>query len=377
MKSRHWGTLLGMLAFASLGFSAGCGEDAADPPATGGTAGTAGSSGSAGAAGAAVVNDCDDEASCKEKYGTKPGEGAEPPAAPADAPAAGEDLVHALSKLYVGETDRGGNVSIDAWKDIGFDIDGWTSTAKQGFHCKPASGAKAADIRVDGNKGIDNSFGKHIVLGILATLIANPSNSTSLAVKKGGKTVLLDLGSIGTAANYSNAPARWLRVGGQGEAPSGDWSSFPWPPFQGSTLLLSGAYLAQNIWVSGEVEEVVLTVSFDGFSMRIPVKRPRVSIDLKDRENGRGGQLGGIVSTTELVAEMKLLAKNVSSSFCNEHFALGIIETIHQASDILLDGTQDPDKECDGISLGVGFESRATSLGSAVVEAPTPDPCAP
>jgi hypothetical protein len=109
--------------------------------------------------------------------------------------------------------------------------------------------------------------------------------------------------------------------------------------------------------------------------MRIPVKRPRVSIDLKDRENGRGGQLGGIVSTTELVAEMKLLAKNVSSSFCNEHFALGIIETIHQASDILLDGTQDPEKVCDGISLGMGFESRATSLGSEVVEAPTPDPC--
>jgi hypothetical protein len=273
--------------------------------------------------------------------------------------------------------DTQGNVTMEAWKDYGFDLDGWSSAAGQGFHCKPAWGAKAADIRVDGNKGIDNSFGKHIVLGILATLIANPSNSTSLAVKKGGKTVLLDLGSIGTAANYSNAPARWLRVGGQGEAPSGDWSSFPWPPFQGSTLLLSGAYLAQNIWVSGEVEEVVLTVSFDGFSMRIPVKRPRVSIDLKDRENGRGGQLGGIVSTTELVAEMKLLAKNVSSSFCNEHFALGIIETIHQASDILLDGTQDPDKECDGISLGVGFESRATSLGSAVVEAPTPDPCAP
>ena len=36
-----------------------------------------------------------------------------------------------------------------------------------------------------------------------------------------------------------------------------------------------------------------------------------------------------------------------------------------QASDIMQDGTQDPTKTCDGISIGIGFEARVVQLGAA------------
>jgi hypothetical protein len=317
---------------------------------------------------------CITEQECAS-FKTPPGQGVPPPPDGGGAPDGPAPLRHVVSRWFFGELEFEGGVSIDAWKDYGFDLDGWSSTAKQGFHCKPASGAKATDIRADGNKGIDNSFGKNIVNGILATLISNPSDEASSAVEQGGKTILLDLGNLGAAASYSNAPAQWLRVSGEGEAPSGDWSSFAWRPFQGSTTPLSGAYLAQNVWVSGEAKEVVVTLELFGFPLKLPIQRARVSVDLKNRKKGVGGQLGGIVSTEDMTLQIKLFVENLGSNFCSSSALEGVLESVRQASDILLDGTQDPEKVCDGISLGMGFESRATSLGSEVVEAPTPDPC--
>jgi hypothetical protein len=48
---------------------------------------------------------------------------------------------------------------------------------------------------------------------------------------------------------------------------------------------------------------------------------------------------------------------------------------IGQASDILQDGTQDPTKTCDGITIGLGFEADAVLLGPAVPPPPPPIVC--
>ena len=47
-----------------------------------------------------------------------------------------------------------------------------------------------------------------------------------------------------------------------------------------------------------------------------------------------------------------------------------IIEQVKRASDIMVDGTQDPTKTCDGISVGLGFEAQAGALGNPVVVLP-------
>ena len=49
---------------------------------------------------------------------------------------------------------------------------------------------------------------------------------------------------------------------------------------------------------------------------------------------------------------------------------------IAQASDILTDGTQDPTKPCDGISIGLGFDGALVQLGTPVAPPPPPtNPC--
>jgi hypothetical protein len=52
------------------------------------------------------------------------------------------------------------------------------------------------------------------------------------------------------------------------------------------------------------------------------------------------------------------------------------MKQIREASDMMQDGTQDPAKECDGISIGLGFEMTRVVIGTASPPvAPPPDPC--
>lgn len=53
-----------------------------------------------------------------------------------------------------------------------------------------------------------------------------------------------------------------------------------------------------------------------------------------------------------------------------------IFTQIAQTSDIMQDGTQDPTKTCDGISIGLGFEASVVQLGPMVPAVTMPDPCA-
>ncbi len=45
-------------------------------------------------------------------------------------------------------------------------------------------------------------------------------------------------------------------------------------------------------------------------------------------------------------------------------------DTLRQASDIMVDGSQEPNKICNGISIGIGFEAKRAGIGG--VSAPQP-----
>lgn len=72
------------------------------------------------------------------------------------------------------------------------------------------------------------------------------------------------------------------------------------------------------------------------------------------------------------------MAGSLNPSLCPPSATFeSIAQQIRQASDILADGTQDPGVTCNGISIGLGFEAEAATLG-VVFDAPVPpDPCNP
>ena len=168
--------------------------------------------------------------------------------------------------------------------------------------------------------------------------------------------------------------------------PAEDWSKYQWHPFSNTVLpdgtpsaKLVGAYLSDQVWVSGEPTTLRLQLAFEaGLVIPVQVQQARVVVNLTDRAKGTAGVVGGILATGELVDTFKKLAGFINTQFCGESpILLGLMAQVEQASDILIDGTQDPEKECDGISIGLGFESRATRLGEKVEPKTPPDPCAP
>ena len=86
--------------------------------------------------------------------------------------------------------------------------------------------------------------------------------------------------------------------------------------------------------------------------------------------------LGGVIPTSELVGQSKAKAALISTSLCDGSALQTIIDAIRAASDIMQDGTQDPTKVCDGISIGYAFEVKPVQLGAVKdKQAPLPDPC--
>jgi hypothetical protein len=88
------------------------------------------------------------------------------------------------------------------------------------------------------------------------------------------------------------------------------------------------------------------------------------------------GMLSGVLATKELEEAVAKMAQALSSELCSGSTIDSIKQSIRQGSDIMKDGTQDPAKECDGISVGIGFEAvRVTLAGVAPKASPSPSPC--
>src|SRR5580693_7852560 len=87
---------------------------------------------------------------------TGTGGGTEPPALPTTGGATTSTTARtfALYQLYLGGTDRQGNVNQNAWKAYGYDLDHETTTAQSTNVCTQAAGAQKSE-QADGNNGID------------------------------------------------------------------------------------------------------------------------------------------------------------------------------------------------------------------------------
>ena len=69
-------------------------------------------------------------------------------------------------------------------------------------------------------------------------------------------------------------------------------------------------------------------------------------------------------------------AARTSSSFCSGSTIEALLAQIRQAADILVDGSQDPAKACNGISIGIGFDAVPATIGETLKDpTPLPNPC--
>jgi hypothetical protein len=309
-----------------------------------------------------------------------------PPARGPDKPGDGEGVVLAVDKLFLGESDREGNEDKNAWKEFGYNLDGKISSAGSTGLCKPVGTATASTVYPDGNQGIDNSFGKNIVT-IIHGLAPNPSTEINNSIAEGSFTLMLSLENLGAEADYNPITGRLYVGASMGAAPKWDGTDM-WPivpeflndptDVKSSKVVFDKSYLVQNTWVSGSNSTLNLSIAVAGYSLTLPISNAVITMDLQeDHKGAMNGTIAGILPTEQLISELKKIIGSLGSNLCSGSTVEGILNQIRQASDILTDGTQDPNKTCDGISVGIGFTAKQVKLGSvAEPAAPAEDPCA-
>jgi hypothetical protein len=317
-----------------------------------------------------------------------------PPGPPMAAVPTGEPpAIQAVSKLFLGDTDRTGAASHDAWKSYGFDLDGVRSTEANPLHCQAVAGAKKKDIREDGEGGIDNSFGRNIV-DIIKGISSDPSTRADLSIQQGSFSLLLALDQLGTSTDYTGIQTRLFVVQGPTNQ---DGESLPptptqlasgtytWHPFAeqltpdgAARTVFPASYLVGDTLVSSVARsEISIELPIAGVRLPVVVHQAWLSVKLApDHRSGTEGNLGGILDTEEFLASFQKFAGTINTGLCTVSTLDSLTTQLRQASDILRDSTQDPTKVCDGISIGLGFATGGAVLGDPAPPTPaTPNPC--
>lgn len=311
-----------------------------------------------------------------------------PPTPPA-ACTSGSEIVLAMDHIFLGDTDRDGAPNpTNGWKQYGFDIDQLVSTKESTNLCKPKLGAPPVVVYPDGAEGRDNSFGKN-VLPIVLGLDAYATIGTNDAILKGQLTHLVQIDEFEPVSTCST-PLRVFLGAPLGKPPlwngSDVWSIDPSSltnaadPKSAKWSVEDG--VVENATVSGRSGGTIdlLVIFSGGLPLRLHVHDARISfvVELGSSLTVTRGDIGGVLDPEELVSDLVQLAGTFDPSLCDPSSPTmaSITNQIRQASDILLDGKQDPNKECNGISIGVGFTMKLASLGGvAKPSPPVPNPC--
>jgi hypothetical protein len=309
----------------------------------------------------------------------------------------GDGTVLAIPKLYLGDTDRMGNPSSTAWKIYGYDLDGLISTKTSTDLCKPAAGAKPGAVYEDGDNGIDNSFGK-IILPIVTSLSMDASTQINQSLDEGAFTIMLDIEKLGTGDNYNPLTtklyggAKFVDAMGMDALPKWDGTDM-WPvvpellnggDVNNPIVQFPNSYVTKDpksgarTWVSGGKATIKLNLSVAGFTLGLDINSALISAEIPSgNKKATNGTIAGIINTEQLISELAKIAGSFDKNLCPPSSTFdSIAQEIRQASDILSDGSQDPEKTCDGISIGLGFDSDQVQLGKVADPAMAqPDPC--
>lgn len=295
---------------------------------------------------------------------TTPGQPPDPPSGAA-ATTSTDARTFAVTSFTLGDLDRSGNVNPDAWKSLGYDIDR-QATNTDGDLAKMCQRTGSLAVVQDGENGIDNSFGHNIV-----TLINNVSGSASKnltqAAIDGRFTLLVQVKGLTDDAAQTNTGLNgtvFFATPFGGDPDSGIRPTFTpaddWPYRNDTQVDLPNAYVVKSEFVNGAgTGEFPLALALAGTTVLLTVHHGTISFTHDPANQALvKGTIAGVVDTQKLVDSMDALASRFTPPIC-PGTALSIIKAaIASSSDILSDGTQDPAKPCDGISIGIGFEAK-------------------
>lgn len=300
------------------------------------------------------------------------------------------------------------NISLDQsgdrWRRFGLDLDGMnTATVDDPAECVAADGNPV----LDGEKGIDNSFGQNVlptVVGLIACLEDNIALNQGL----GFGTVLLRLREWNGTPNDAKVDvsvlsavdgtslddvsgltwggpdgATLMQPGGSGQAPPPAWDGQD-VFFADPSSLVAGQLSHPLVWkTDAYIRDGRVVLPVDTAATFVFLTGPgsfSISVDgflLADiSEDGQvleKGLLAGRFSAGELVATLGPLG------ICNETLRQSVTTLLTNNLDVRIDPALGaPDEPCTATSIAFSFQGIRAQLAQTIapVELPIPDPCA-
>jgi hypothetical protein len=318
---------------------------------------------------------------------------------------------YAVHKLYLGDTDRLGVTNPNAWRALGYDLDGKITTQSSTDVCTLSAGASKS-VQIDGEGGIDNSWGANI-MPILGTLDSTFSQTENNVIQSGGGSPLFYVvGFDDSAGNMTSATGLFGAVlaganypmAHGGMAPPWDLNTH-WPiapeslncfpsggtdscttstdPIMAADVKFPDAFQTHGTFVNGTASSLTLQLAIGGNLMVLNLHSAIVTFDPQMPGAVTNGTIAGAIDTQELIAAIKQVAGHISTSLCSGSAFQSIASQIQQTSDITLSGdtvSNSPGSTCNALSIGLGFDATEIALPTgadiAAPQPPGPDPCA-
>ncbi|MBI2390349.1 MAG: hypothetical protein HYV09_12235 [Deltaproteobacteria bacterium] len=264
----------------------------------------------------------------------------------------------AITKFQLGVTNRTtGTADASAWKEYGYDLDGRNTTAEASKtstnSCKRRPGSQTK-VLADGNEGLDNNFGQH-VMAVIRSLKSDSEEAINAAIADGTSTLLLELRNVSGPYNGKVPGALYgaARRGSCGEGWPIDVRSVD--ETKQAKVQFPNGYMAGGVWVSGDFgkESIQLPLPWAGALLTLPLEGGVIAFRVSGEESGT---IAGLAPTGRVREALTPLL--VQYGICPGNATYDqVVETLTQSADLVAGAPsfQDVARECDSLSIGLGF----------------------
>jgi hypothetical protein len=140
-----------------------------------------------------------------------------------------------------------------------------------------------------------------------------------------------------------------------------------------STLVFENSSITGQLFDSAPNEDFVLSIPIqiedNEGTLKLSLHSARVMMTLSDnRKHATSGVISGVLDTEEVIEQARKILWMANR--CDDPDYDSYILAIRHMSDILVDGSQDPGQECNGISFGVAFDMSEVQIGDVGPAAP-------
>lgn len=337
------------------------------------------------------------------------------PAASGDGTSNVPELYFGFTRIWIGETTLKGMASDTAWQSFGFDLDGRCTNSSTCPSMQNVQSCKAstAMLPFDGELCRDNTFAS---LQPVAAAVPEIGKRFGISedlfncnLWRGSYNMVWKISGYNGSPNDSDVRVDFYVSPGLERLPPWDcpldhysemypqWRTVnPWlidPAYLSGPITTPGslpnsmiadphAYVRGGYLVAYAPDGALMRLAGDGTKFRgfaLTVQKGIWTGKLALTQSGTwrisDGLAAGRTKSEDLIASFRQIG--LCEGIGLDAFYQDVTDYIHQNADVLADGTVDPNRPCDSMSLGIGFEAAQLTPGTAMAATAIVECCEP